>query len=349
MNIRNQSINLLKFIAMILVILIHCKFPGNFGILVKNFASCAVPMFFMISGYFSFETEINRISFRMKRLLRDLIWANLFYLIWDIWYEYEMQRSIVSFLQYVFSVKRALVMLLFNESPVRGHLWYLGAILYCYLFFYILLKIKRKNSVKNIEPPILLIGAIILVIGNICGFYLLQYVGMSDKTAFLLRNWIFDGLPFYMLGMYIKSREEVIRSISGTIIKLLFIVSLIINLGEIHFIQTENVIYISTAFLCIAAFSLALQNSDKQTYGWVIILGDFADRYGLLFYIIQVAVIKSVFVALRGYSLSQSLLYAWIYPVLSILLTGVIAVTVKMIINRVHRSRESRENYVKKY
>ena len=49
---RNKSLDAVKAIAACLVVCIHVSFPGQAGQLVKVLARCAVPFFFMVSGYF---------------------------------------------------------------------------------------------------------------------------------------------------------------------------------------------------------------------------------------------------------------------------------------------------------
>lgn len=51
---RNIMLNLLKGFACIGVVLIHIKFPGKTGDLIKYASAYAVPIFFLIAGYFAF-------------------------------------------------------------------------------------------------------------------------------------------------------------------------------------------------------------------------------------------------------------------------------------------------------
>ncbi len=72
-----------------------------------------------------------------------------------------------------------LVFLVLNESPLRGHLWFLGALLYCYLFLLALGEALTAAG-HNIQIP---------------------YV----------RNWLFCGIPSFLTGYLIcgyKERKE---------------------------------------------------------------------------------------------------------------------------------------------
>ena len=52
MKLRWNSLDCLKGIACIAVVLIHYNFPGDFGLAVKSFCRFAVPVFLIISGFF---------------------------------------------------------------------------------------------------------------------------------------------------------------------------------------------------------------------------------------------------------------------------------------------------------
>lgn len=49
---RNTSLDILKGVAALFVIWIHEQFPGVTGHLVNRIGAFAVPVFFMVSGYF---------------------------------------------------------------------------------------------------------------------------------------------------------------------------------------------------------------------------------------------------------------------------------------------------------
>lgn len=54
---RNSSLDLVKGIACVFVVFMHCEFPGRLGILVQCVARFCVPFFFMVSGYFCYREE----------------------------------------------------------------------------------------------------------------------------------------------------------------------------------------------------------------------------------------------------------------------------------------------------
>ena len=60
---RNRTLDMVKAICAYAVVLLHVHFPGNAGIIANVLARFAVPVFFMVSGYFCFrgdDTEFIR-------------------------------------------------------------------------------------------------------------------------------------------------------------------------------------------------------------------------------------------------------------------------------------------------
>ena len=63
---RNYSIDILKFICAILVVFLHTDCVYHDYIL--PLTRCAVPCFFMISGYFSVGKDSKKIKLTIKKL-----------------------------------------------------------------------------------------------------------------------------------------------------------------------------------------------------------------------------------------------------------------------------------------
>lgn len=78
---RNTCLDLIKGVACIFVVFMHCEFPGVFGIFVQSIARFCVPFFFMVSGYYCYRGD-GDVDYGKK--LRHIVWftlaASLFYL-----------------------------------------------------------------------------------------------------------------------------------------------------------------------------------------------------------------------------------------------------------------------------
>lgn len=53
----NYCLDVLKGIACIFVVFMHCEFPGLLGTAVQCVSRFCVPFFFMVSGYYYFHDE----------------------------------------------------------------------------------------------------------------------------------------------------------------------------------------------------------------------------------------------------------------------------------------------------
>jgi len=52
----NNCLDFIKGIACIFVVFMHCEFPGIMGIVVQTISRFCVPFFFMVSGYFCYQS-----------------------------------------------------------------------------------------------------------------------------------------------------------------------------------------------------------------------------------------------------------------------------------------------------
>jgi len=77
---RNYSIDILKFICAILVVFLHTDCVYHDYIL--PLTRCAVPCFFMISGYLLFndgDIEISRLKRSTRNILHIIVWSTLLF------------------------------------------------------------------------------------------------------------------------------------------------------------------------------------------------------------------------------------------------------------------------------
>ena len=68
-NQKNYTLELLKLFASYMVVFIHVPFNGKIGDVAVALARFAVPLFFFISGYYSFQIKPAKIIKRMKNIL----------------------------------------------------------------------------------------------------------------------------------------------------------------------------------------------------------------------------------------------------------------------------------------
>lgn len=325
----NQGINILKFIAVTLVIIIHETPPGRFGLIAEGIAAMAVPVFFMISGYYCYGASLDRIRKRTVKVFKLTILANLIYFVWDIAVEALQGESVWIWLRENCTLKRLLVFLLTNESPFRGHLWFLGALLYSYLFLLIFLiymekgrggiaEIIRKNQIK-----VLFAIAFLLLMMNIVGGEFLTFYGKNIQIPYI-RNWLFMGIPFFIMAYCLHSGEELIYGrLNLNALWLISALSILLNVAEVS-LMTQSALYITTIFVDITVFITALHYNELNN-PLLIRLGGLADKYGLWVYVLQIIVIKNLRWFYAQYGIADNMFVQYMSPLLALVLSFVLA------------------------
>ncbi|MBQ9116765.1 MAG: acyltransferase family protein [Clostridia bacterium] len=74
----------LKLFASYMVVFIHIPFAGQMGIVMPTLARFAVPFFFLISGYFSYQISPEKIVKRIKNILTLYVFATVCYTLFGV-------------------------------------------------------------------------------------------------------------------------------------------------------------------------------------------------------------------------------------------------------------------------
>ncbi len=81
---RNYTLDVMKLISSFFIVFIHVPFHGIAGEVIRSISRFAVPVFFMTSGFFSYENDTQTILRRIKKLAGILIFASCLYNTTDI-------------------------------------------------------------------------------------------------------------------------------------------------------------------------------------------------------------------------------------------------------------------------
>lgn len=254
---RNFSIDVLKFICALLVVLLHTKWMYQNELL--PITRCAVPCFFMISGYLLY----TRGGIGIVKLKRNIIhiavitlWVTLLFLLW------KELLSIKNNVIYIPTKIDIINWIIFNDCPFAFHLWYLYAYIYVLI---IILIIDFYNKWKILFSFIPLLLMIDLIYGTYsCLFWdrIFPYI--------YVRNFMFVGLPYFSLGALIKhkgfnwisNKYLLVAGICLFSILTFIEKSILVNMNMVAIREH----YISTTFLAICIFSLAISvNTAKYS------------------------------------------------------------------------------------
>lgn len=307
---RDCGLDFLKFICAFLVVCIHIQFPSLVGKVVTPITRIAVPIFFMITGYYYSFTKKNKARKKqIFKIVKLFIGANIFYFLLELLFCFILKNDIHYFIDNIFNIKTILKFIFFNESPFGGHLWYLGALLYVLLIIWFIDSIGSIKKIYFLIPFLLLTD---LVFGK----YSLLFFG-KEFPYILVRNFLFVGLPYFLIGDMLYNYKPKMKTKYLLLFSVLF---LILTLTERYFLGIYNLNatrdhYFSTTFLAIFVFLLVFKLGDKikSTKGQK--LSFLVSKLSLGIYIIHPLFIKIFNIVIYQLSENKYLLYILNYLV----------------------------------
>ena len=201
MKTKNDCLNVWKGIAAFAVVLIHCTLPGVPGEIIKGIARFAVPLFFLISGYFAYGREDAVLRRREIHILRLYVGAVAVYYLWAAIRYFLSQRTFAQMGAELFPDGGRTVtdLLLFNRTAMAPHLWFMGALVYCYLFYRLLAR-KRLEERGYLLISVLLAANLLLGEGR-------GLTGIAVPVRWIRSFWL-TGFPFFLWGSWFACWEK---------------------------------------------------------------------------------------------------------------------------------------------
>jgi surface polysaccharide O-acyltransferase-like enzyme len=242
----------MKFFCITAIVCIHlAPFSGSkLGIIINTLCRVALPLIFICSGYLflsKFSKEHSKKYF--YKMLKFFIISNILYLVLLIFINSLFHNGIRSTIYHYFSNLK-LTDFYYGDGMIEFHLWYLAAMVLIVPILYFTVKYNLINKM-------LILSGIL----NISGIFIYNLGHLKNN-----RDAIFFALFYCTLGMYLKSKEEIIREkLKNTIswIYILFILLFTLTslierfIYDSVFIKTGD-IYISTIPLSILIFVLCI-------------------------------------------------------------------------------------------
>ena len=257
--LRADNIDILKSICAFLIVCIHVPFPGEIGSYITALSRIAVPVFFMITGFFySDVVKKSRITRQIKKIFILMIEANLVYFVWK-WFFTAVTMD-TDFLSTIFTAKNLLKFVLFNDSPLNGHLWYLGAILY-------VLIINSFVEHLNLSKVLYWLTSVLLIMDLLLGKYSLVLLN-REFPYILVRNFLFVSIPYFCIGRMIREGFGQ-RANRRTLALLILLFSLTTCIERFILVgvamNPTRDHYISSTLLAIAVFLFVLRCGAEST------------------------------------------------------------------------------------
>lgn len=219
-----EGLNALKFICALMVVAIHIPFTPSWfiGFIYK----IAVPIFFMITGYFLIDSKgrltINRIKQNIWKLLKITLGLNfIYFLIKFVLSEIELEFNIIKFIVL--------------GTEFCDAFWYFNATIEALMILLILVYFNKTKFI----PFLIVIG---LLFNFSFGSYSYLIFENSNElnhlnisfNRFLSRNFFTMAIPFIYTGIWLRLRENP-KQMNRTGKKIFLICILVVLLAAEHY------------------------------------------------------------------------------------------------------------------
>lgn len=197
------SLQTLKFLCALMVVQIHLatRFYPFFIALCR----VAVPIFFMISGYFMVSPDgtihQDRVWRTMKKIIGITVSANIVYALYRLAILYYQNRLATGWHEVIGIMP--LLRTLFFGNAFGLHLWYLTSFLWALFILTILLDLKFRNYL----PAIAILGLIANIVAGRYSYLFFE----SDPGFDINRNALTIALPMVIAGIYVRLYEYKLR------------------------------------------------------------------------------------------------------------------------------------------
>lgn len=320
---RNTMLNLLKGFACIGVVLIHVTFPGMIGEIIKFASAYAVPVFFLIAGYYAFGKNEDTIKRRLIKIVKIFIFAYFVFFIFNALIAFK-NDEIMEWLASNYTIKELAKYVLFCTIGFAIPLWYLIAQIETYIFWYFTVKLKKENLIVRILPILFILQVI-----------LTSFCETNELAWFWKINFVTRSLTWFALGYYLHTvPEEKINKFSDKEIIACALIGLTIVIIPIAFglkIKFSSVGYIPYA---TALFVMALKHAEKSICKPLEYLGDKLSLWVYIFHVPTSSVIKMIMKRLVNNN-TESGAYLWIHPILTLLIVIVISYIFNFILAKI--------------
>lgn len=287
-------------------------FPGGVGRVVKHLARFAVPLFFMISGYYAFDYEdYDSFVFRVKKILKILIPGMIVYFIYNMQLNMKEGVELNSFLRSLISRTNLEQILIYGYPAAYtwvGHLWYLIALIQVYAFYML------KRNMKAIVPCLLL--------GVVFFTELRAFLLDINISTIYYRNAWFTGIPLFYMGYLLKGEQ--LRNFLCTKyrINIILISSLALMVLE-YFLCPGLEIYLSSIMLAFGLLVYGIYNPNLKFLDYI------GRRYSQYIYVYHY-IVHFVLIWLMNKYITNDLLYRYIRMVYPIIIFFLLAVLLRI-------------------
>lgn len=302
---RLLTIDLIKFIASLFVIFIHCSFYGSLGISIKAIARFAVPFFFICSGYFLIGNPPEKIIKKFLHIVKLALFSLVLYFLFfgAVHFVSGGMAGVSEFLANIFNPKSLIKLIVFNVPFSFTNLWYLLALIYVYFIYYLLTKAK-------IPDKLIFTVAFVLLFAHLLIWQLNLSLNITENT-FYVRNFLFVGFPMVTLGYFIKKYQHKIPKLNT--VKLIFILFIGATLSVLsRFLLGNKSLPLGAIVISVSLFIYALNSKWNSECAFLKNAGDYS-TYIYIFHPLFIRLLQ--FIANKLGVLDKSVFWTNLMPI----------------------------------
>lgn len=254
---KNTTLELLKLFASYMVVFIHVMFYGEFGEIVDALARFAVPLFFLVSGFFSYNISPEKIKKRIKHIAFLFVVSTSLYTVANVvgfLFAGDTAGIVTYFREWIHPIT-FIKLIGVNVPASSSHLWYLSAMIYVYLIFW-LATVRCFNKKVSVTVSLSLLG-LHIILGEV-----LSAFGIVLPNI-VVRNFLLMGIPFFVLGLLAKKYEDKLRNVPWYVSVTAAVAGIAETVVSRHFFG-KNEIHIGSLLILFAMVTVFIKRADVR-------------------------------------------------------------------------------------
>ncbi len=250
----NHFLRLLCGVILLFITYTHYYVPYDYNDIIFGLGRFAIPIFFLISGYFAFSKDEHAeksLGRKTLHILYLLIFLKLLYLALDVvYYSFgviDMDYLIHSFVLW---------------TGTTSHAWFLYSLVLVYIFWWLLYRYKVKFE-KTI-PLIFIVLAVDLLFTEFLPMFGVDYIG-DYTTVFIGESlYMFIAIPFFIAGYFLhKHKERFDAMFSTKLLLAILVIGLVLSYFETVAVPTAN-LYFGSILVAITLFFVSFRIPEDR-------------------------------------------------------------------------------------
>lgn len=325
----NLKLNLLKGFACMGVVFMHITFPGLFGEIVKEASAYAVPIFFMIAGYYAWGNGTKVVKRRLIKIIKIFLYAYTLFFAFNIANAIKNQ-DIVVWLSTHFNWKTPIKYICFCLIDFAMPLWYLIAMIESYIVWYFIVKNGKEQFVLKLLPVLFALQILLTL-----------YCEIMQLAWYWNINFITRAMPWFLLGYYMHTdKAENFRNMDSHKLIILAIVGCIIAVIPTAFSMQFNFSVVGYIPYAFGLFTLSLKKTNNSVCKFIEYIGEKLSLNIYIFHTLIANIIRFICSKVFGIDI-EGILWLWCQPIVVLICTIFASWVVYIMLNSIRNQIKS--------